>query len=1264
MAEKIFDTIQLLRGKLSDYLDINPILDEGELAVVFDSNTNKPIGIKAGNGELSFKDLPFMGAGSIETYTKEEIDSMFEETGKTLDVLKLNYAALLEVISPSASKDNKLVTISEVKEMALVPTEDQLKAINSGITSEILQKLLLDVNNKLDKKTNVTAKDQAYVKSANGTNKMVNITDGTSQLDNGLALKTAGRVKTAKAVNSTDAVNKDDLDAGLKGKLDAQDAPTEDTYAYTTKGLMQVSQEKTANAVVERTSKGTINISDAQENSEAASFGQLSEVSDNLNAHINNENNPHKVTYIQAGAEKAGSVNEHNLSEDAHAELFNKKQEAIKSPANPQSYFMKPPITQGGDPVLGNLSDLASSIALANEIDRAKGVEAQKVDKKEGYSLSQNDFTDVLKEQYDNAVNKLAGVSQGAQANTIEKIILNGSEITPNAVKAVNLTDIARASEVKVVTDALKAEDTALAGKITTAENSIETEKTRALAAEANLKNSIDNIQELIPNAATESNQLADKDFVNSSIASNTGTFRGTYKLSESEFKALPWTSTDSTSEYYVQNNDYAFLVAENEPVGVDVYRRYKCAVTGTSILWSFEYALNNSSFTAEQWAAINSGITNALVGKITTNESNISELDTTVRSLKVGLGSAKSDITLLENDVSALKTTVNETTSKITDIENNKEDTYEVFVNGWFTTYTWAVIDGTNTFIADLEGKLTVGEDGTKTAYGTYIDNLRDLSLFSVGDRLPFDSKNDCYYLGKTDETEYVKIAIPELGKSIIISVDDTGKQIVFTDKFLDQSLDTTDLQNYLDTNNYVKEVTKTYNNDSFMAYNAEGEIFNSGIKKSDLVPVEDSYQPKLYCKPLTEGAFAEIYNSPDSTTNLAKGGWVFPSSADCFLKSGGNSNIVKVGLVEGTIYQNIHFNENLVFLPVCNKAESPEADPHKGIFKDCSFNLLLFKNEGESANTAQITDFTFYNSTIIIDSLPLSFSNSDITIRAYNSTIILNLSEKTLPANIIMEIDNSHIDFTCNEMANHMLSFTKCFNSEIILHDMAKISFTRPGSLAEHEETAYEYFSAIRVTLASDYIPSQSIAVDTSKYGGEFIWKAPYYLVDLRRADVSSAPVAILLGDISSSEATSIKGYLSGVPIIEDTALVEGSETEYLSAYPGFPFGKIIHANWTPHAWTGKPSNVGAYVFFGGGPGGQVGLRVAHRCGYIAPNFYIPKVKTYRFNDEYTNKYFEEVYDSTQIDIKTGKIFIQSDDVTGESPNIKGPVYLVIIS
>lgn len=47
--------------------------------------------------------------------------------------------------------------------------------------------------------------------------------------------------------------------------------------------------------------------------------------------------------------------------------------------------------------------------------------------------------------------------------------------------------------------------------------------------------------------------------------------------------------------------------------------------------IWEFEYALNNSSFTAEQWAAINSGVKSSDVSQIGTNTSNITTLQTEV---------------------------------------------------------------------------------------------------------------------------------------------------------------------------------------------------------------------------------------------------------------------------------------------------------------------------------------------------------------------------------------------------------------------------------------------------------------------------------------------------------------------------------------------------------------------------------------------------------------------------------------------------------
>ena len=86
--------------------------------------------------------------------------------------------------------------------------------------------------------------------------------------------------------------------------------------------------------------------------------------------------------------------------------------------------------------------------------------------------------------------------------------------------------------------------------------------------------------------------EFADKNFVNSSIATNTANFKGTYESSEG------W-PTDAT------NNDYLFLKTVDEN-GNTIYKRYKY-IASTST-WTYEYTLNNSSFTAEQWATINNG--------------------------------------------------------------------------------------------------------------------------------------------------------------------------------------------------------------------------------------------------------------------------------------------------------------------------------------------------------------------------------------------------------------------------------------------------------------------------------------------------------------------------------------------------------------------------------------------------------------------------------------------------------------------------------
>lgn len=135
-----------------------------------------------------------------------------------------------------------------------------------------------------------------------------------------------------------------------------------------------------------------------------------------------------------------------------------------------------------------------------------------------------------------------------------------------------------------------------------------------ALAADGELnaesKNPLQNqaIAKIVPNTASETNKLADKNFVNSTVGTNTANY--IYKT-ESGGEKVPFSSVAELEAYAgtVTNNDYAFVTGIDEN-GNTYYDRYKADVNDGVVTWAKEYRLNNSSFTAEQWAAIQSGIT------------------------------------------------------------------------------------------------------------------------------------------------------------------------------------------------------------------------------------------------------------------------------------------------------------------------------------------------------------------------------------------------------------------------------------------------------------------------------------------------------------------------------------------------------------------------------------------------------------------------------------------------------------------------------
>ena len=139
-----------------------------------------------------------------------------------------------------------------------------------------------------------------------------------------------------------------------------------------------------------------------------------------------------------------------------------------------------------------------------------------------------------------------------------------------------------------------------------------------ALQRTANLfggyKNEIDGINNLIPGQATESNQLADKSFVNSTVATNAANFRGNW----TNWEAVPIEASLYPEDYVGNrtptNNDYMMVqdASDYEDKGLKGSWRFiyigDWDTTGKSG-WKPQYTVG-STFTAVQQAAIDSGIT------------------------------------------------------------------------------------------------------------------------------------------------------------------------------------------------------------------------------------------------------------------------------------------------------------------------------------------------------------------------------------------------------------------------------------------------------------------------------------------------------------------------------------------------------------------------------------------------------------------------------------------------------------------------------
>jgi len=171
---------------------------------------------------------------------------------------------------------------------------------------------------------------------------------------------------------------------------------------------------------------------------------------------------------------------------------------------------------------------------------------------------------------------------------------------------------------------------------------------------------------------------FATESFVNSSVATNTAYFLGTYNLI-SDLELLVTASHSEIEEVLDDystlnnptNNDYCFVQIPSSnatPTTIIAIERYKyVARTG----WQYEYTLNNSSFTQGQWDAINSNITSS---KVTGYDSHVANSNIHVTTEDKSTWNAKQDAITASNLLSS---------SVVSDGTNN-----HTFVSD--TMYTW----------------------------------------------------------------------------------------------------------------------------------------------------------------------------------------------------------------------------------------------------------------------------------------------------------------------------------------------------------------------------------------------------------------------------------------------------------------------------------------------------------------------------------------------------------------------------------------------
>jgi hypothetical protein len=155
----------------------------------------------------------------------------------------------------------------------------------------------------------------------------------------------------------------------------------------------------------------------------------------------------------------------------------------------------------------------------------------------------------------------------------------------------------------------IQRETTPIEDRVTTAEEQIDALETDTVPT---LAGRVTTIEGKIPNQANSTNQLADKDFVNSSVSNMAANYITPDAAGNNQWASLqalrdgPWYSGGVSIT--PTQNDYAIFINTDNSTWSAAFNNG---------LWSPTFKVNDTPFTAAQLAAINSNITAILVNKI-----------------------------------------------------------------------------------------------------------------------------------------------------------------------------------------------------------------------------------------------------------------------------------------------------------------------------------------------------------------------------------------------------------------------------------------------------------------------------------------------------------------------------------------------------------------------------------------------------------------------------------------------------------------------